>query len=84
VQTAPLFAWSDVATEIGLLGAVVQAVLLAMQLPHAAERAHVSVGQLATTSLPTAAQCALLVALVVGLALAAMRWSPGWGLRRSA
>jgi putative copper export protein len=68
------------AAMIGLLGAVVQAVMLARQLPHAAERAHVSVSQLVTTSLPTAAQCALLAAVVVGLTLAAMRWWPGWRL----
>ena len=66
------------AAALGLLGAIMQAILLVMQLPAVATRAHVSVGQLVTTDLQTAATCVLLAAAIVGLSLAtARRWS-GW------
>ena len=66
------------AATLGLLGASVQAALLVMQLPHAAARAHLSTGQLVTTDPQTAAKCALLLAAIAGLALAATRHRRGW------
>jgi putative copper export protein len=66
------------AATLGLLGVSVQAVLLIMQLPHAAARAHLSTGQLVTTDPQAAAKCALLLAALAGFVLAsARRWS-GW------
>jgi putative copper export protein len=66
------------AATLGLIGASVQAVLLVMQLPHMAARAHMSTGQLVTTDPQTAAKCALLLAAIAGFAFAsAQRWS-GW------
>jgi putative copper export protein len=66
------------AAALGLLGAVVQAVLLVMQLPGAAAHAHVSISQLVTTDAQTIAQCVLLAAAIVGLALATRRRWNGW------
>ena len=58
------------AAALGLVGAVVQAVLLLMQLPHLAERMHRSVGQLLTSDPQTIARCVLLPAAIGGFALA--------------
>lgn len=66
------------AAALGLLGAVVQAVVLVMRLPAAAARAHVSVGQLVTTDLQTTAKCVLLGTAIAGLGLAAIRRWRGW------
>src|SRR5438067_10636552 len=46
------------AAVLGLLGAVVQAVLLVATLPGAAAHAHTSVRELVTTDVQTAAECA--------------------------
>jgi putative copper export protein len=66
------------AAALGLLGAIVQGVLLVMGLPGAAAHAHVSVGHLVTTDPQTVASCTLLGAAIVGLALAAVRRWSGW------
>src|SRR4051794_31772159 len=58
------------AAGFGLVGALVQAVLMLLQLPHLAERMHRSVGQLLTSDPQTIARCVLLLAGIVGLALA--------------
>ncbi len=58
------------AAGLGLLGALIQAVLLTVRLPHLAERMHRSVGQLLTSDPQTIARCVLLLAAIVGLALA--------------
>ena len=66
------------AATLGLVGATVQAVLLIMQLPTMATRAHLSTAQLITTDPQTAAKCLLLLAAIGGFALASgRRWS-GW------
>jgi putative copper export protein len=66
------------AATLGLVGTLVQAVLLIMQLPHLAERMHVSTGELLTTDPQTIARCVLLLAALVGFALAATRRWAGW------
>jgi putative copper export protein len=67
------------AAAIGVIGAVVQALLFAWSLPASAARAHTTVaGALAT--LGTGSQAALLLAAVVGLALAAVGVRGGWPL----
>jgi len=58
------------AANLGLTGALIQAVLLMLQLPHLAERMHRSVGQLLTSDPQTIARCVLLLAGILGLALA--------------
>jgi putative copper export protein len=71
---------SQRAATLGLVGALVQAVLLVMQLPRMAARAHLSIGQLVTTDPQTAVRCALLLAAIAGFAFASgRRWS-GWPL----
>jgi putative copper resistance protein D len=66
------------AAALGLSGAAIQAVLLVMQLPRAAARAHLSITQLVTTDPSTLARCVLLGAAIAGFSLAAaQRWS-GW------
>jgi putative copper export protein len=66
------------AAWLGLIGALVQAALLVTQLPHLAERMHLSTGQLLTTDPQTIARCVLLLAALAGLALAAGRRWTGW------
>jgi hypothetical protein len=61
------------AALLGLLGGLVQAVRLVFQLPHLAERAHLSVTQLITSDPQTIVKWALLLAAVTGFALAAGR-----------
>ena len=56
---------------LGLVGALVQAVLLVTRLPHLAERMHLTVTQLITTDPQTIARCGLLLVGIVGLGLAA-------------
>lgn len=68
------------AARLGLVGALVQAVLFVMQLPHAAARAHLSTGQFVTTDLPTLAKCALFAAAIAGFAFAAARRWSGWSI----
>jgi copper transport protein len=65
---------------VGLVGALVQAVLLARGLPAAAARAHETVGRLVTSDLATTLSCLLMVAALLGLALAAVRRPAGWPL----
>jgi putative copper export protein len=66
------------AAVLGLLGALVEAVLFVTQLPHLAQRAHLSTGRLLTTDPVTLARWVLLLGAIVGFALAmAGRW-PGW------
>jgi putative copper export protein len=66
------------AASLGLVGTLVQAVLLIMQLPHLAERMHVSTGELLTSNPQTIARCMLLLTALVGFALAATRRWAGW------
>ena len=66
------------AAVLGLVGASVLAVLLIIQLPARATRAHLSTGQLVTTDPQTAATCLLLLTAIAGLALAATRRRSGW------
>jgi putative copper export protein len=66
------------AAWLGVIGALVQAVLLATQLPRLAERMHLSTARLLTTDPQTIARCALLCAGLVGFALAAARRWRGW------
>jgi putative copper export protein len=66
------------AARLGLVGTMVQAGLLVMQLPHAASRAHLPTGQFVTSDLPTLAKCVLLAAAVAGFAFAATRRWSGW------
>jgi copper transport protein len=68
------------AALIGLLGALIQAVMLAQSLPGAAAKAHLSIGQLLTSDLQTGANTLLAVLAVIGLGLAVggRRW--GWSL----
>ena len=65
---------------LGLIGALVQAVLLVTRLPRLAERMHLTTSQLVTTDPQTMARCGLLLIGVVGLALAAAGRRSGWGL----
>lgn len=66
------------AALLGLLGAIVRAGLLVTGLPAAAARAHVDVATFVTGTPATAIQVALVVAMVVGLALATARIGAGW------
>ena len=68
------------AAMIGLLGALVQGVMLALSLPGAAAKAHASVGQLLTTDLQAGANTLLLVLALIGLGLAAAGRRSGWPL----
>lgn len=68
------------AAGLGLLGALVSAVLLALRLPEIAARRHMTAGQLVTGDLPTGVQVALLAVAVVGFALAWRRVGAGWPL----
>jgi putative copper export protein len=66
------------AAVLGLIGGLVQVVLLIMGLPRLAERMHLSIGQLLTTDPQTIARCVLLLAAIVGFGMAAMRRLGGW------
>lgn len=68
------------AARLGLAGALVWAILFAMSLPEAADRAHTTVGGLLTTNLSTGLQALLLVIGLIGLVLAAARRHAGWAL----
>jgi putative copper export protein len=68
------------AAVFGLIGALVQAVLLANDLPGLAARAHGTVGHLLTTSVPTGGSVLLLAVAIVGLAVAASGRRAGWPL----
>jgi putative copper export protein len=66
------------AAVLGSIGTLVQVVLLLTQLPRLAARMHTTVGQLVTTDPQTIARCVLLLAALVGFALAAARRWNGW------
>jgi putative copper export protein len=68
------------AAAIGLLGAVVQGIMLARSLPASAAKAHLTVGQLLTTNLQTGTNALLLVFALLGLALATSGRRAGWPL----
>ena len=68
------------AAALGLIGALVQAVLLVTRLPHLAERMHLTATQLVTTDPQTMARCGLLLVGIVGLGLAAAGRRAGWAL----
>jgi putative copper export protein len=68
------------AAALGLVGALVQAVLLALDLPRLAARAHGTVAHLLATRVPTGASVILLAVAIVGLALAASGRRAGWPL----
>ena len=68
------------AGTLGLIGALVQAVLLVTRLPHLAERMHLTTTQLVTSDPQTITRCGLLLVGIVGLALAATGRRSGWGL----
>jgi putative copper export protein len=66
------------AAALGLMGALVQAVLLVTRLPRLAERMHLTVTRLVTTDPQTIARCGLLLVGIVGLALAGTGRRGGW------
>ena len=66
------------AAVLGLIGALVQAALLVSQLPHLAQRAHLSTGRLLTTDPVILARWVLLLVAIIGLALAAGKRPAGW------
>jgi putative copper export protein len=66
------------AALLGLLGIVVTAVMLGLRLPELAERRHTTVMLLATTNPMVGSQLVFLLMAVLGFALAAARWTPGW------
>ena len=66
------------AATLGLVGALISAVMLAVALPGNAARAHKSVSQLLATNFLTGTQAALLIFAVAGLALAATGRRIGW------
>jgi len=68
------------AAVLGLVGALVGAVLLALRLPELAARRHMAVGELVTGDFGTGAQVVLTVLALVGFALAAARRPVGWPL----
>jgi putative copper export protein len=68
------------AAMLGLLGALIQFVMLWLSLPRAAARAHLTVGAALTHSFAIAAPVWLLALAVVGLALAAAGTRAGWWL----
>jgi copper transport protein len=68
------------AAVIGLLGALIQGVMLAQGLPGAAAKAHVSIGQLLTSNLQTGVNTLLVVMAVIGFGLAAGGRRSGWPL----
>jgi putative copper export protein len=68
------------AAATGLLGALVQAIMLVQNLPGAAAKAHTTVGGLLTTNLQMGANTVLLIMALLGLALAATGRRAGWPL----
>ena len=66
------------AATLGLLGAVIQLVMLWESLPQAAARAHLTVGQALTGSFQIGAPVWLLVLAIAGLALASTGRIAGW------
>lgn len=68
------------AATVGLVGIVIQSAMFFMGLPKAAARAHTTVGQLVTGTLPTGTATALFAIAIVGLALAAANRRAGWPL----
>jgi putative copper export protein len=66
------------AAMLGLIGTLVQAILLLTQLPDLAERMHRTVGQLLTTNPQTIARSGLLVLALAGFGLAAARRWSAW------
>lgn len=68
------------AATLGLLGAVIQAVMLWQALPRAAARAHLTVGQVLTSNLQVGAPVWLLVIAIIGFALASSGMLAGWWL----
>jgi putative copper export protein len=68
------------AAATGLLGALVQAIMLVQNLPGAAAKAHTTVGGLLTTNLQMGANTVLLIMALLGLALAAIGRRTGWPL----
>jgi copper transport protein len=68
------------AAVLGLVGAVVSALLFAYNLPAGAQRAHTTVSGLLTHDLPTGLRAVLVVVGIIGLALAAARRYAGWPL----
>jgi putative copper export protein len=68
------------AAVIGLLGALVQGVMLARSLPGAAAKAHLSIRALLTSNLQTGANTLLLVIAVIGFGLVVSGRRSGWPL----
>jgi len=68
------------AARIGLLGAIVSAILFATHLPDLAARAHTTVSDLVVRDHIAGAQTLLTVIGVIGLLIAAARVSWGWPL----
>lgn len=66
------------AALLGLLGAIVTAVILYTRLPASAERAHTDVAGLLRTNMMTASQVGLLILGIAGLALASRGTRAGW------
>ena len=66
------------AALLGLLGAVVSAVILYTKLPASAERAHTDVAGLLRTNMMTASQVALLLLGILGLGAASRGARAGW------
>jgi putative copper export protein len=68
------------AARIGLLGAIVSAILFVTQLPQGAARAHTTVSGLLTHDVATGLQALLTAAGLLGLLVAAARQQIGWPL----
>lgn len=68
------------AARMGVVGAIVGAVLFAQGLPGRAQRAHTTASGLLTSDLATGLQAALIAIGILGLALAAARRRAGWPL----
>lgn len=68
------------AAALGLLGALIAAVLLATRLPGFAARRHLTVIELMAKDPPTAAQVGFMVVALLGFALALGRRIVGWPL----
>ncbi|MFL5605496.1 MAG: copper resistance D family protein [Gemmatimonadaceae bacterium] len=68
------------AAAIGLLGALVQGVMLALSLPRSAARAHTTVSGLLTSNLQAGANMVLLAIALLGFVMAAGGRRAGWPL----
>lgn len=66
------------AAIIGLVGAVMHGAMFLEGLPNAAARAHTSAAQLLTGDLQTGLRALLLLAAIIGFALASARRRAGW------